>query len=168
VISLLAKLLSVLNSDTKPSQIALAIALALLVGFNGVVSSIGLLVILLLFVVRCNLTIFLAFTAVFAVLGKLFSFLTHLIGEAVLTAEGLQSLLTDLYQTYWFRLDELNNTVEMGDLIFSVVAFVPVYFISIIIVNKYRISLMGFANKFKVVQTLKASKFYRIYAATQS
>ena len=168
MISLLAKLLSVLNSDTKPSQIALAIAFALLVGFNGIISSIGLLVIVLLFVVRCNLTIFLAFTAVFAVLAQLFSFLTHIIGEAVLTNEGLQGTLTDLYQTYWFRLDELNNTVEMGDLVFSIIAFVPVYFISLIIVNKYRSSLMGFANKFKVVQTLKASKFYRIYAATQS
>lgn len=168
MISLLAKLLSVLNSDTKPSQIALAIAFALLVGFNGIISSVGLLVIILLFVIRCNLTIFLAFTAVFAVLAKLFSFLTHIVGEAVLTAEGLQSTLTDLYQTYWFRLDELNNTVEMGDLVFSIIAFVPVYFIGLIIVNKYRSSLMGFANKFKVVQTLKASKFYRIYAATQS
>lgn len=168
MISLLAKLLNVLNSDTKPSQIALAIALAMLVGFNGFISVVGLVVILLLFIIRCNLTIFLAFSAVFGVVSALISSISHTLGSAILNNSALQDTLTALYQTYWFRLDELNNTVQMGELALSIVLFIPVYLLSLFLVIKYRNSLMQFVNKFKVVQTLKASKFYRIYAATQS
>ena len=167
MISFIAKLLSVLSSDTKPSQIALAVALALLIGFNGFLSIVGLVVILLIFIVRFNISMFLAMSAVFTVLALIVSPLTHQIGEALLTHPALNVTFTNLYQTYWFRLDELNHTVQMGELVASLILFIPVYLLSILLVNKYRSSFMAFVNKFKVVQSLKASKFYRIYSAAQ-
>ncbi len=163
MITLIAKFLSALNSETRPSQIAMAIALALLIGFNGVVSLIGLLVIILLFVLRVNLSIFLALSAVFTVLSFVLSPLSNMLGESLLTSASLTEFWTSLYQTYWFRLETLNNTLNMGNLVLSILLFLPTYFFSHWLIVKYRHSMMDYVNKFKVVQTLKASKFYRMY-----
>lgn len=167
MLSLIAKILKALNSDTRPSQIAIAIAFAFLVGFNGFTSVIGLGVIVCLFFIRCNLSIFIALSAVFALLSLMLSPLLSLVGESVLTASSLNSFWQDLYQTYWFRVFDLNNTLVMGNAVVSLIMLVPVYFIGYQLVVKYRNSIMAFVNKFKIVQTLKASKFYRLYSATQ-
>ena len=165
--SLIVKLLGALNSDTRPSQIAMSFVFAMIIGFNGFTSPLGLLVIVLLFAIRCNLSIFLAMSAVFGLLSLLLSPITQIVGEMLLTQASLVSLWTELYQTYWFRLASLNNTLVMGDLVVSIIMVIPMYFIAYRLVIKYRQSFMEYVNKFKVVQTLKASKFYRMYMATQ-
>ena len=42
MLTLLAKLLSILNSDATPAQLAIAITLAMLAGINGIFSLVGL------------------------------------------------------------------------------------------------------------------------------
>ena len=79
----------------------------------------------------------------------------------------MQATYIELYNQYWFRIFELNNTLVMGAAVSSVVLFIPMFLLSYFIVIKYRQALMAFVNKFKVVQTLKASKFYNIYQAVK-
>lgn len=79
----------------------------------------------------------------------------------------MQATYTELYNQYWFRVFELNNTFVMGAAVSSVILFIPMFLLSYFIVIKYRQALMAFVNKFKVVQTLKASKFYNIYQAVK-
>lgn len=163
MLTLLAKLLSILNSDATPAQLAIAITLAMLAGINGVFSFIGLIALFLLFVIRANISIFLALLAVFALLTLAFAPLLSMIGEAVLTNSGLTSLFTGLYNGYWFRLFQLNNTLVMGSALVSLVFVLPTFIVAKALVVKYRQAFMAFVNKFKVVQTLKASKFYQLY-----
>lgn len=163
MITLLAKLLSALNSDTRPLQLSLAFGFAFLVGMNGFFSLIGLSVIVLLFFVRCNLSVFLGMSAVFGVLSLLVAPLSAALGESMLTDATLSGMWTEFYNTYWFRIFELNNTLELGAALISVIGFVPVILIAQWLVLKYRVIFMDYVSKFKVVQSLKASKFYRIY-----
>ena len=165
MLTLLAKILGALSSDTRPLQLSLAFGFAFLIGFNGFLSLVGLAVIALLFIVRVNLSIFLAMSAVFGVLSLLLSPLTAGLGKSLLTEPTWAEMWTSLYNTYWFRVFELNNTLELGAAVFSLFAFVPVVVVAHWLVLKYRKVFMDWVSKFKVVQTLKASKFYRIYEA---
>jgi hypothetical protein len=51
----------------------------------------------------------------------------------------------------------------MGSLVLSLALFVPFLFASMFLIRKYREKVMTFVSRLKVVQALKASKFYRMY-----
>lgn len=161
--TLLAKILSVLNSDAQPNQIAAAVALAMVAGFNPILGVMGLFVLLMLLCFRVNLSTFIALFAVFSALALALATLFASVGEVLLAHAELQSFWTELYQTYWFRLSQLNNTLVMGAAVSSLVLFIPVFVIARWAILKYRAAFKAFVEKFKVVQSLKASKFYRIY-----
>lgn len=163
MLTLLAKILSALNSDASPMQISLAVGLAMFAGFNPWLSVMGLLTLVLLFSLRANLSTFIALTAVFSGVALLIAQPMAAIGDVILTHPELQSVFTELYQTYWFRLAHLNNTLVMGAMVSSLVLFLPLLFLSRFLVLKYRQAFQVFVEKFKVVQSLKASKFYSIY-----
>lgn len=167
MLTLLAKLLSILNSEAKPSQIALAITLAMLVGFNSLFSAISLIALILVFVLRANISAFIALTAVFALVSFAIAPMLSALGESILTNGSLTAVFTSMYQQGWFRLFQFNNTLVMGSAIVSLCLVVPMFFISRSVVVKYRLVMMEFVNKFKVVQTLKASKFYNIYQSVK-
>lgn len=168
MLTLLAKVLKALNSDASPLQLALALALAMLVAFNSLVSLIGLIALFLLFVLRVNFGAFFLGLGIFSAVNLLLNSLFINVGEQLLTSIELSETWASLYQSYWFRIAELNNTLVMGALVCSLMLFVPVTLLSQFLVVKYRALIMAFVNKFKVVQTLKASKFYQIYDAVKA
>jgi len=163
MLTLLAKLLNILNSDATPTQIALAIALAMIAGVNSLLSLLGLLAVFLVFVLRVNISAFIGLFAVFGLLSLAFAPVLSAIGEMLLTGDSLQQIFTAFYNQDWFRLFDLNNTLVFGSAVMSLLLFIPTFFLAKTLVIKYRLALMSFVNKFKVVQTLKASKFYQIY-----
>ena len=168
MLALLAKTLKALNSDASPIQLALALALAMLVAFNSLFSLLGVISIFFLFLLRVNFGAFFLGLAIFSILSLILNNAFISVGEQLLTSSELGNFWTALYQCYWFRLFELNNTLVMGALICSIVLFIPVTVFCRFLVIKYRESIMTFVNKFKVVQTLKASKFYQIYDTVKS
>ena len=168
MLTLLAKLLKVLNSDSLPIQIALAISLAMLVGFNSILSLMGVVVILLLCLLRVNLSVFLSLSLVFTGMAVLVSPISEQFGYFLLSLPDAVETWTSLYQYHWFRIFQLNNTLVLGSFVLSAILFVPLTIIAQILVVKYRQSLMTFVNKFKIVQSLKASKFFRIYDAVNN
>ncbi len=125
MLTALAKLLKVLNSETDPGQISLAFCFAMVAGFTPFFSLHNLLVLLLVLVLRVNLSAFSLGTAAFSILAFALDPLFHQVGLAALTAEGLRGLWTTLYnQTLW-RVERFNNSVVLGSLIASIVLFLP-------------------------------------------
>lgn len=166
--TLIAKLLNVLNSDSEPKHIALAIALAMLAGFNSIMSVFGIFILLLLLIIRANLTVFIAMLAVFSGLKLLLITIISDFGSYLLQLPSLTSQWTEFYQTSWFRFSELYNSAVMGQLVSSIILIVPVYALSYWLIVKYRLAMKHFVERFKIVQSLKASKFYQIYLSVQS
>lgn len=161
--TIIAKFLSILNSDAAPSHIALAISLALIAGMNSLFSVFGLVVVLLIIILRVNLSALIVAYGLFAGVTLLLSGLLSEIGVAVLSAEALQGVWQQAYQFSLFRFAELNNSLVMGQFVMSLVLFIPVFLLALFLVIKYRVAMQAFVEKFKVVQSLKASKFYQIY-----
>lgn len=85
------------------------------------------------------------------------------LGEAVLMSSNLNGFWQDWYQTPIFRYAQLHHSLIMGQLVASLVLFIPMFLFVVLAVTKYRQTMKTFVEKFKVVQSLKASKFYQAY-----
>ena len=160
----IVKLLRVLNSETEPGQIGLAFSFAMIVGLTPFTSPHNLLVILLVLILRVNLSAFLLGLVVLTGIAYMLDPLFHLIGKGFLTAGALQGLWTTLYNITLFRLLNFNNTILMGSLLFSIVLFVPFLLATNYLIRKYREHILQWVQKTRFMQAFKATKFYRLYS----
>ncbi len=128
----------------------------------------NLFVLLLVFILRVNITAFLLGLALFTGIAYLLDPLFHLLGLAILTAPSLTGLWTSLYQSVWWRLEHFNNSLVMGSLVFSVAIFVPVLLLANLLIRRYRQHVMAWVQKTRVMQMFKASKLYQTYETLSS
>lgn len=163
MIEVIANLLKVLNSETEPGQISMALCLSMIAGFTPVLSPHNLLVLLLVLVLRVNISAFLLGWAFFSAVAFALDPLFHHIGLAVLTAPALTKLWTGLYNTAWFRLDRLNNTVVMGSLVHSLVLFIPAFILFNLLIRRYREHILAWVRKTRLMRAFQATKLYEIY-----
>ena len=158
-----AKLLAVLNSETAPWQISLGFCLGMIAGLTPFFSLHNLIVLLLVLVLRTNLSAFLLSLAVFSGLAYALDPLFHRLGLAVLTATPLEGLWTSLYNSTIWRIERFNNSIVMGSLLFSLIVFFPLLALSNYGIRKYRERVMAYVMKSRIMQAYKASSFYSMY-----
>ena len=163
MVNLLAKLLRVLNSETDPGQISLGLCFAMVAGLTPLLSLHNLFVLLLVLVLRVNLSSFLLGLTVFTGVAYLLDPLFHWLGLALLTTPGLEGLWTSLYQITWWRIERFHNTVVMGSLAFSLVLFVPFLFLFNLVIRRYRKHILAWVQNTRLMQMFKASKLYNAY-----
>ena len=163
MIRLLAKLLKVLNSEAEPGQISLALCLGMVAGLTPLMSLHNLIVLLLALIIRVNLSAFILGTLFFSGVAYAIDPVFHTIGLKVLGAGSLEGVFTSMYNNPVMRVARFNNTIVMGSLVSSVIAFVPVAFILNILIRKYREHVLTWIRKTRVMQMLTGSKFYSIY-----
>ena len=165
MIKMIAKFLKVLNSETEPGQISMAFCLAMILGLTPLMSLHNLVVILLMLVVRVNLSAcilgWLFFSGIAYILDPLF----NLIGLAVLTTKGIEGLWTSLYNITLFRLAKFNNSIVMGSFLFSLIFFIPLYLLSNQGIRKYRVYVLEWVQKTRIMKAFKANKLYKAYQA---
>jgi uncharacterized protein (TIGR03546 family) len=163
MITALAKLLKVLNSEADPAQIALAFSFALLSGFLPFFSPVNTVVLLLVLLLRVNLSAYLLGTGLFAGVAYLLDPLFSRIGLALLTAAPLEGLWTNLYNSTIWRIQKFNNTVVMGGFAFAVLLFVPLFLLCTVLIRQYREHVLSWVRKTRLMQMIMATKFYSVY-----
>jgi uncharacterized protein (TIGR03546 family) len=161
----IAKLLKVLNSETDPAQISLALCFAMILGLTPLYNLHNLLVLFLALLFRVNLSTvilgWLLFSGVSFILDPLF----HRLGLAILTNQSLDAFWTSLYNLTIFRLAHFNNSILMGSLVFSLILVIPVFLLSNMLIKRYRDHILAWVRKTRLVQILKGSKLYGAYEA---
>jgi uncharacterized protein (TIGR03546 family) len=165
MISTIAKILKVLNSETAPGQISLALCFALIAGLTPLYSLHNLAVLLLVLFLRVNLSSFIVGWVFFSGVAYILDPIFHRLGLALLTAPSLEGLWTSLYNILIFRLSKFNNSIVMGSVLFSLIFFLPAYFLSNMIINKYRDHILAWIRKTRLMQLLKGSKLFQAYEA---
>ena len=163
MLRLLAKTLKVLNSETDPGQISLALVLAMIMGFTPFFSLHNLIVLFLVLLLRANLSTFIVGLALFGSIAYLLDPLFHRAGLFLLTSDPLVGFWTALYNTLPGRLDRINNTIVAGSLTVSLLISVPAFWLFNRLVRNYRERVMTWVQKSRIAQALKANRFYRIY-----
>ena len=165
MLTLLAKLLHALNSDSSIRQIALAIALGFIVGLSPILTLHNIAIIFFVLIIRVHLGSFILAVGFFSGLSYLLSPVIVQVGESLLTQPGLTGFFTSLYQLSLFKLAHWHHTYVLGAFVLGATLCAPIYFISKFIIEKYRVHIMTFFEKFRIVKALKASKFYSLYSS---
>ena len=168
MLTLLARLLKVLNSDDNPNQISLAVVLAFIMGLTPLMSPHNLLLLLVVLLVRVNLTMFLLSLGLFTLIAWLLDPLSEQIGLGLLQAESLQGLWTGLYDSSFWRLVGYNNTLILGSLVLSLLLAAPLFLLVRWLVLRYRRDLMAWINRSRIGLWLKGNKFYSLYSNLRS
>jgi len=163
LLKLLQSLISTLNSEGTPRQIAAGIALGAALGLTPLVNVHN----LLIFAAACLLNVsfgaFLIGWTVFVPLGFALDPLFHAIGLAFLQAPGLTRFWTALYNTPSVPLTNFNNSVVLGSVVGWVVLWFPIFFLARWLVVKYRAHVYERLKRMKFFQALAASKLYNYY-----
>lgn len=162
-LKLLQSIISTLNSEGTPRQIAAGFALGAALGLTPVVNVHNLLV----FAAACLLNVsfggFLLGWTVFVPLGFALDPLFHALGLALLQAPSLTGFWAALYNTPGVPLTNFNNSVVLGSFVSWVVLWLPIYFVSGWLVVRYRAHVYERLKKMKFFQALTASKLYNYY-----
>jgi uncharacterized protein (TIGR03546 family) len=162
-LKLLAKLLNILNKDATPAQIAGGMALGFVAGLTPTANLHNLVILILVLMIRVNISSAILAWGFFSAIAYLLDPVSNKIGYALLTAPALSGLWTALYNTPVVPWTNFNNTLVLGSLVLALLLCVPVYFLIKRGVINYRERIMARIQKWKIMQILKASKFYNLY-----
>lgn len=163
MLTLIAKLLHALNSENSSRQIALAVALAFIVGLSPLLSLHNLVILLLVLLIKVHLGSFIIALGGFKLISYLLSPLIVSVGESLLTSPSLQGLFTSLYQFDWFKLAHWHNTFTLGAFVIGCLLALAVYFIVKLLIDKYRQHIKRFFEQMHIVKVLKSSRIFSIY-----
>ena len=72
-------------------------------------------------------------------------------------------LLQLLSSNETLQLLHLHHTLVLGACVLGLLLLIPVTWVSAFLVKQYRLRLMTKVEKWKIVQVVKASKFYQLY-----
>lgn len=155
----LAKILKVLNSEASPWQIGWAIGLGLLAGLLPF----GFLTLVILLIV-CLFTINLS---TFLVVWGLCSGLMFIFGDALeaLTWQYAQQpgLLQLLASAEVLQFLHLHHTLVLGAFVLGLILLLPAAWLGAVLVKQYRLRLMNQLQQLKIVQMLNATKLFQLY-----
>lgn len=165
MLTIVVKILKVLNSESDPAQISLALCLALIMGLTPLFSLHNLAVLLLALLLRVNLTAFLSGWLVFSGIAYLVDPLSHLAGYHLLTLPALEGLWTALYNLTPLRMENFSNSIVMGSLAISLLLFLPLFFLSNFLIVKYRKHFLAWMEKTRLMQILKTSRLFTLYSS---
>lgn len=164
MLTLLARLLKILNSDDSPSQIALAVVLAFIMGMTPLMSPHNALLLLLVLLLRVNLSLYFLALALFTLFAYLFDPLFEWVGLALLQSDALRPLWTSLYDSSFWRLMGYNNTLILGSLCCSLLLSLPLFLLMRVLVQRYRQDVIQWAARSRLGMMVKGSKFYSLYS----
>ncbi len=163
MLTIIAKLLKILNSETRPSQISLGFCFAMVAGFTPLLSLHNVIVLLLILLIRVNLSAFILGLGFFSGLAFALDPIFHKFGLLLLTASPLEGLWTTLYNIPLFRLANFNNSILMGSLVISLLLFDVLLILLNVLITKYRENVLEWIQKTKIGHIVKGSKLFSIY-----
>ncbi len=161
MLKIIARILKVLNSETAPAQIAAAVILALFMGLSPLGAPHNLFLLLLVLMLRVNLSLFIVSFAFFSGVAWLIDPWAHSMGLALLQADALQGLWTAMYNNGFWRFLGFNNTLTLGTTVSALVLAVPLFFGVTWGVRNYREHVLDYVRQSRIMLALKGNKWGR-------
>ena len=158
--SQIIKFIRILSSETAPMQISAGFALAMVVGLTPLMNIHNLIVVLLIFMFKINFASFFLAWALFSMVAYLLDPVFHEIGAFVLNYPEMIDVWTEMYNSGFWRISNFNNTIVMGSLIVSLLAFIPVMLLANTLINRYRNNVLSYLNKSGFFKFIKTSKLF--------
>jgi len=163
MLTILAKLLKALNSETSAWALALAVVLGMFIGITPLWRIHNLIIILAALIFRVNLSLFIVSFGVFSGIAYLLDPWLHSLGLSLLEASSWQGIYEAMYATALGRLSMFNHTITMGSFVIALIAAPIVAAISYWVIANYRKRIQAKIMKLRVVQVIRGSRFWQIY-----
>ena len=155
MIGLIAKLIVTLNSNSRPGEMASAIAFGFLLALIPGGNLLWTLLFLLAFFLKHNMGSFFLSLLLFRLITPLFDPLLNNIGSFILEFSNLKGFFTFLYNLPLLSYTNFNNTIVMGALVAGIVLWFPVFLLFKSLVKLYRKKLAPKIADSKLVKALK-------------
>ena len=155
--------LKLLNSETGHNQIAAGIAAGFILGMTPMLSLQTFLVFICIFFFRIQAGAAFLAAFFFAFAGWLLDSVFHSVGSAVLEIPSLQGLFTTMYNVPLLPLTRFNNTIVMGSGVVTIVLSPVVYFVSRMLILKYRATVVARIKQTKIWKAVQATSLYKWY-----
>jgi uncharacterized protein (TIGR03546 family) len=163
-LNLIKNLLTILQSEISPKQIAGGAALGSVIGFTPFNAAHNLLIFILILILRVNISAAMFSVALFGLVGLATDPLADKIGYFFLVKDqALTPLWIKLYNMPIVPFTRFNNTVVLGSLVIAVLLFIPIYIGTNKFVVYYRANLKEKVAAMKIMKLFKLTGFYKFY-----
>ena len=156
-------LIKLLNSETGTNQIASGIAFGLILGFSPFLSLQVLLILGLLLVFRVQIGAAFLSAFFFKFIAFAFDPIADILGRAVLESQSLRPLFITLYNMPLVPLTRFNNSITMGSGLIGFLLAIPCFFVTKILIIKYRVSVVARIKGTKWWRAMQATSFFKWY-----
>ena len=164
VIKLLQSLFKALHSDGTPGQVAAGLALGAILGLTPLINVHNLVVAALILVLNVSVPGAMLGWALATPIGFALDPLFDAVGrQLLLGTPALEPLWATLANLPVVPLTNFNNTVVLGSLVCTLLAFTPIYFGSRWAVRRYRETIGERLLRSGWYRALIASRLYNIY-----
>lgn len=167
-IKLLKSILSILQSQESPKEVAMGVCLGAMIGLSPFDCLHTYLILILIFIVKVNMGAAFLSIALFKLVGFCLDPLAHLIGYLLLVkANFLNGLWVYLYNLPILPYTRFNNTVVLGSFVLALILFIPIFHGTIKLLHLYRAHWYEKVEKSRIMKWLKMTKIYDIYSRYQ-
>lgn len=157
------QLIKLLNSETGTNQIAAGIAAGFILGMSPALSLQSLVLFLLIIVFRIQFGACLLSAFFFKFVAYLLDPAFHAVGANILEMGGLRDLFITLYNMPLVPLTRFNNSVVMGSGVVGFLLSPVVFFVSKLMIQKYREKILAKFQETKLWKAVKATSLYKWY-----
>lgn len=151
MLKFIVRFLKAINSNSHPGEIAHAVCLGMILGFLPKNNALWYVLTVLFLFMRINKGTFAIFTFLFSLLAPALDPLFDTIGWWFLNIEKLTPVFIKLLDIPFVGFTKINNTIVSGSLLFSIACYIPLYFISRLIIKLWRTKLSPIVRKTKII-----------------
>lgn len=155
--------LKLLNSETGQNQIAAGIAAGFVLGMTPMMSLQTFLVFMVIFFFRVQAGAAFLAAFFFKFAAWLLDPVFHSVGSSILEQDSLQGLFTTMYNIPLLPLTRFNNSIVMGSGVVAIVLSPVVFFVSRMLIIKYRATVVARIKETKAWKAVQATSLYKWY-----
>jgi uncharacterized protein (TIGR03546 family) len=164
IAKLIRNILSALNSEESPNQVAVGFAYGALIGLLPLKGLLPPVLVFLSFLININLGMVALGTLLFKVIAFAVDPVANHLGYTLLTQiAALRPFWTRLYNMPIVPYTRFNNTIVLGSFVIGVIGMIPLFFFAKWAVLQYRAKVRDKILKLKIMKLFQASKIYQYY-----
>lgn len=165
LIKQIINLIKLLHSETETRPIAWGVSLGFILGMTPAFSLQTILVFFCLFIFRIQIGAAFLSAFFFKFIAFFLDPVFHPIGALVLEAESLKGIFTTLYNMPIVPFTRFYNSIVMGSGVVSIILSPVVYFLTKVLVSKYRTVVVARVANTKYWKLFKATAIYKWYTS---
>lgn len=147
-------LLKAINSNSHPGEIAHAVCLSAIIGFMPKNNALWYILTVLFLFMRINKAAFILLSVIFSFTASFADPFLDKIGYQILTIPQIEPFLSTFLNIPFMAFTKINNTIVMGSLAFTLVLYIPLYWLMRAFIKLWRATLAPAIRKTKLIKFL--------------